>query len=380
MTAIAPAAPRALPASSGLTVQTVGDYQEFLALETVWGRVLGSAGLENPFLEFTWIRTWWECFGAGSNLNIVLVRDGDEVVAIAPLILTPVRLMGVPLRQLGFFYNDHVPRADFIVAEGRPDAYRAIWRHIKKQKNWDLLLLCQLLAYSPTLAKIANAAETDGHPTGLWPSSDSPFTPLDLSWTEYAAGLPAKHRSNLRNRFKRLNALASVEMETVNAADDLESAIEDGVRLEAAAWKGAEGTAISCSADLRRFYTLFAQRAAERGWLRMHFLLAQGRRVAFDYSLEYLNHIFLLKQGYDPAYAAYSPSNLLLSMELEQVSGREGACFDFLGDSADWKRCWARNTNSHWWLYVFAKGPKGRLAHFLKFSALPLAKRIARKK
>jgi hypothetical protein len=73
------------------------------------------------------------------------------------------------------------------------------------------------------------------------------------------------------------------------------------------------GTAIACDPDITRFYVTYALRAADRGWLRLHFLRAGSARVAFDYSLSFANRIFLLKLGYDPAFAPFSPSNLLLS-------------------------------------------------------------------
>jgi len=113
--------------------------------------------------------------------------------------------------------------------------------------------------------------------------------------------------------------------------------------------------------------------------LRLNFLRAGDVRIAFDYSIEYNRHVFLLKQGYDPAYSAYSPSNLLLAMELERLFGREGARFDLLGDFAEWKRCWTRESSTHCWLYVFSKGPKGRWLRFAKFGLMPLAKRLLRK-
>jgi CelD/BcsL family acetyltransferase involved in cellulose biosynthesis len=362
-----------------IRVKTVRTYGEFLNLEPVWNRVVKAAGHDNPFLEFSWARTWWDCFGEGSELNVMVAWAGDEALAIAPLILTSTRMMGVPVRRLGFFYNSHVPRADFIIANRAPEAYRAIREHLFSSQNWDVLQLCQVPTTSRSVREILGAAEHDGYPTGIWPSSDSPYVPLNGSWKDYMAGLAGKHRSNLRNRFKRLNAAGSVQAESVTTEPGLDDALQAGIQLEAAAWKGEQGTAISCSSSLQRFYSEFARRAAEQGWLRLNFLRAGDRRIAFDYSLEYNNHVFLLKQGYDPAYSAYSPSNLLLAMELEGLFGRQGARFDLLGDFAEWKRCWSRESSTHCWLYVFSKGPKGRWLHFVKFGLMPLAKRLMRK-
>ena len=57
MATIAPAAAD-LRVHADLKVQTVSRYSEFLELEPIWDRLLHAAPRENPFLEFSWMRTW----------------------------------------------------------------------------------------------------------------------------------------------------------------------------------------------------------------------------------------------------------------------------------------------------------------------------------
>jgi CelD/BcsL family acetyltransferase involved in cellulose biosynthesis len=179
----------------------------------------------------------------------------------------------------------------------------------------------------------------------------------------------------LRNRFKRLERVGAVEVEAIASGGTLTDAIEDGLRLEAAGWKKEAGTAIACDKNLARFYSTFALRAAERGWLRLHFLDSGLKRVAFDYSLHYQNRLFLLKLGYDPAFAPYSPSNLLLAKVLESAFAQGLERYDFLGETADWKQCWAKESIPNYWLFVFAGTFKGRLLHLIKFRLAPVLKR-----
>ena len=84
-----------------IRVQTISDYQALLDLEPTWNEVAEAAGLDHPFLEYAWVRTWWECFGAGSALHILVLKDAEQTVAIAPLILTPIRMWGIRVRRLG---------------------------------------------------------------------------------------------------------------------------------------------------------------------------------------------------------------------------------------------------------------------------------------
>jgi CelD/BcsL family acetyltransferase involved in cellulose biosynthesis len=366
-------------AAHQIRVQVVSSYQAFLDLEPVWTRVVEEAAVGNPFLEFAWARTWWECFGKNGTLHVLVLWEGNEPIAIAPLMQSSIRIWGLNVRRLGFLYNSHVPRADFIIARRFQDAYHAIWKYVTQCTRWDLLELFQLPESSLTLETIRNLAQQDGHSTGTWPSGASPYVSLHTSWAEYCESLATKHRSNLRNRFKRLNQMGPVEIETISRSADLPDALEEVLQLEAAAWKGDEGTAIASTPDVRAFYSEFAKRAAARGWLRLNFVRVGGKRVACDYSISYRNQIFLLKVGYDPAFSAFAPSTLLLSKALEHAFADGLNRYDFLGEFAEWKRSWAKESISHDWLFVFAHGFKGRLLHSIKFGAIPLFKRLARR-
>lgn len=356
-----------------IRVQTITNESAFLALEPVWNQVLEAAAPSHPFLEFAWTRTWWECFGRSGSLRILVLWDVDGPIAVAPLMETVSNLWGLPLRRLGFLYNSHVPRVDFLVSRRHADCYRAIWNHLRGGP-WDLLQLCQLPDGSPTMEELAALANQDGYPTGVWASGESPYICLDRGWQDYKQTLTAKHRSNLRNRFKRLTQVGAVEVETITAAEHLSSALDEAFRIEASAWKGTAGTAIQCASSLRRFYTQFAERAAGRCWLRLHFLRAGDRRIAFDYSLCYRNQIFLLKIGYDAAFAPYAPSNLLLHRVLEGAFNDGTARYDFLGEFADWKKIWTKDATPHRWLFVFSRRLRGQVGHFAKFRLIPRLK------
>jgi CelD/BcsL family acetyltransferase involved in cellulose biosynthesis len=358
-----------------ICVETISGYQAFLDLEPVWNEMVQAAGHDHPFLEHAWVRTWWECFGAGSALHVLVVKAGDQPIAIAPLILAPIRMCGVKVRRLGFFYNAHVPRADFIVARWPEEAYRAIWSHLFRKCSWDLLQLCQLPEGSETLDAIPRLAADDDCPAGAWPSGASPYLPLRTSWGQYFDALPVKHRGNLRNRFKRLKGIASVDIETITSDEKLADALDAGLRLEAAGWKGKSHTAISCDPDTSRFYSMLARRAAERGWILLNFLRAGSKRIAFDYCLSYKNRIHRLKSGYDPSYARYSPSNLLSCLVLRNAFKQGLTEYDFLGGVEDWKLKWTKQTRPHYWLFVFSRTFKGRLLYLIKFRLIPLFKR-----
>jgi CelD/BcsL family acetyltransferase involved in cellulose biosynthesis len=365
------------PPAPALSVETVSDYEGLLALEPAWNGLVDAAGVGHPFLSHEWIRTWWECFGAGKQLHVLVVRAGSEPVAIAPLMRCQSRICGVTVRRLQLIANEQTPRADLIVGRRTEEAYQALWDCLAAQRAlWDALVLPQLPADSATLDVLSGLALRDGFRTGIWrrPSDRSPWVRLAGNWDDYFAGLARKHRSNLRNRIKRLEQLGPLEVKSVSAGPEIGPALDQGFNLEAAAWKGRGGTAIRCLSDLRLFYTRLAAWAAQRGWLRLQFLTVGERPIAFAYMLCFKKTLFLLKPGYDPAYSALSPSNVLLSKVLREAFAQRLEAFDFLGEQDRWKVDWTPEGRPHSWLFVFPDTPRSRLLHYAKFRLLPWLK------
>src|SRR5580658_3547746 len=82
----------------------VSSEAEFLALESDWNRLLMESSRPVPFLTWEWISTWWQHFGASSQLFVIVARDeASRVVGIAPLRLVLRKSFGmVPVRSLEF--------------------------------------------------------------------------------------------------------------------------------------------------------------------------------------------------------------------------------------------------------------------------------------
>jgi CelD/BcsL family acetyltransferase involved in cellulose biosynthesis len=320
-----------------LRVEVISDLGSLVSAKPAWDRLVDLAGIDHPFLCHDWIRSWWESFGTGRKLNVLLVKDGEEVVGIAPLMLSRQRMYGVPVRELGFIYNDHTPRFDFIVARNHAPVYEAVWRHLlDRREEWDLLKLCQIDSGSQTLLEVPLLAEASGCQVGTWPSVESPYLRMEGSFDQYFKSLNTGLRQNLKRRMKRLEERGAVEFESVSAEDQIDSSLPEAFRMEAASWKGSAGTAIGCHPELQKFYSSVAHRAAHRGALSLTFLRVNGQRVAFDLSLIHNKKRFVLKPGYLQEYRTCSPGQQLTAMTIRDAYERGLTEIDFLGAAEDW--------------------------------------------
>ncbi|MFJ2394964.1 GNAT family N-acetyltransferase [Streptomyces sp. NPDC087843] len=115
-----------------LRAEIITDEREFAALAPAWGRLYGRCAAATPFQSHAWLYSWWLSYGTPGRLRLVLVRDGDELRAVAPLmrVRRPLPAL-VPLGGAISDYGDvllddeYADRAAATLAEGLSLAARS---------------------------------------------------------------------------------------------------------------------------------------------------------------------------------------------------------------------------------------------------------------
>jgi CelD/BcsL family acetyltransferase involved in cellulose biosynthesis len=365
---------------SAITVDVINDYATFAALEPEWNETVENAGLTHPFLRHEWLKTWWDAFGHDRALNIMVVRLGRRIIGLAPLMLETARMNRVPVRRVQFLANDHTPKADVVVSERADEVFDALWSALLKARSkWDVLLFNQLPGDSPTHSQVARLAGDGAYATTLWQSDASPYLELTSDWNAYVQGRNAKLKQNLRNRLNRLSKLGEVSLQMISEPRAVHHARDHALALEDSGWKRDAGTAICSDPNVRRFYTLLADRAVDEGWLRLLFLTVNGRRIAAAYASRYQDRLSFFKTGYDPEYAKYAPFKLLTYFAIRDGFSAGLREVDFLGDAEPWKLEWTTTTRPHDWLFVFGHTARAWLAHTAKCRVAPALKHLLRR-
>lgn len=68
-----------------LRTEVITDEREFAALAPAWGRLYDRCAAATPFQSHAWLHSWWLSYGSPGRLRLVLVREGGELRAVAPL-------------------------------------------------------------------------------------------------------------------------------------------------------------------------------------------------------------------------------------------------------------------------------------------------------
>jgi CelD/BcsL family acetyltransferase involved in cellulose biosynthesis len=280
-------------------------------------------------------------------------QRGGALVAALPLARSG--------RTLRAVRSEHTPRIDMA---GEPSALPALWRAIHDDQGWDVLELPRVPVDSPLAVALPVLARSEGCMVSVRNAHRSPFFLIE--------GIEQRIHRRFRGDMARLERhLGGVELERVSTFR--QEALRDVLRLEAAAWKGAAGTAISCDARIIRYYAALARVFSREHRLSLAFLRAHGKRIAAQLAVEDTTTFYLLKTGYDPEYAHFGPGQLLVRETARDAATRGLRRYDLLGTDTPWKMKWTDEARAHANVTIYAPTVGGRALYALREVARPLA-------
>jgi len=168
-----------------------------------------------------------------------------------------------------------------------------------------------------------------------------PWIPLDDGWAEPEQKFSSDRRSDLRRARRRAEQLGEVSAEVLAPVpDELPPLLDEVFRVEAAGWKGREGTALAEDPARRRFFESFARSAAEAGILRLAFLRIGGRTAAVQLAAQCGGRFWLLKVGYDEEFKRASPGTILMLETIRHSASAGLDSYELLGTVETWTRAW----------------------------------------
>lgn len=300
-----------------------------------------------------WLGAWWRAFGSG-GLEVVAVRDGDELVGVLPLVR---RAGGIRSPT-----NWHTPSFG---PTGTPEGIAAACDALFASPSPYVLL-----RFLEAPDAVAAAARRRGYQVHVRELQRSPYAQLD----RIEPGQPTSTAKS-RGRARRLASLGEVELDVRDGTAGLDDDLRLAFELEGSGWKREAGTAIVSRPETRRFYEDVARWAAPRGLLRLLFLRVGGRAVAVELVLADGGRTFDVKGGYDPSYRTYAPGRVLRDLMLDWAKREGFRTHEFLGDSEPWKLERAHGVRTRYELVAVRGRVRGWAVRTAFVHGRPLARR-----
>lgn len=315
-------------------------------LEAEWDDLALRSG-SLPFARPGWTRAWAGAFDR--PLLVATVRRGAALVAALPVI--------VRARSITTAADWHVPEIEAVWADARAlDDLASFFVEGRGRATGDFVP-----AGGPTAAALLEAFGRAGFRLRARPRLSSPYVDFGDGWDAFADSLSTKKWRELRRRRRRLEEEGEVVFDTGDGATDLDHRLGEGFAVEGSGWKADRGTAVASDRQVGRFYRAVARWAASEGMLRLSFLRVDGRAIAFDLAVVDGEREWLLKTGFDPDWAKFSPGSLLRAEALRTAFDDKVLRYEFAGASEPWKMEWTTATRDILVLDGFAPGIPGAL-------------------
>ncbi|MDP2140731.1 MAG: GNAT family N-acetyltransferase [Gammaproteobacteria bacterium] len=347
-----------------LQTQWITSSEEFLALRDEWNELLINSRCNTIFLTWEWQYTWWMNLAEGRSLVILTVRDGNQLVALAPMSLRPAdysRL--VPFRVLemlgagsvGSDYLSIIVRSD---DEGR--ALTELCRSMIARKF--VIEMNNTDRASTIMTKAALRMRDLGCRTARYTQNFCPY--IDLSgytWNTYITRPGTSNGVRYHKKLRKLNRTFNVSLSRAMTEQGSSRDLEVLINLHLKRWNDKGGSNAFDSNELRNFHFAFSHVAFQKDWLRLYILRLDDAPAAAVYGFYYMNTFYYYQAGFDPQFSQYSVGQLSVGLTIEQAIAEGATEYDLLHGEEEYKYEWANNERELVCLSIYPPNLQGAL-------------------
>lgn len=336
-----------------IQVEKITSRQGFARLEAEWNALLSQSGSDTITLTHQWLLTWWDVFGEGRELCLLLARESEKLVGIAPLLKRRVRRLGVPLRRVEFLASGELEAdeicsdyLDFIIQKEREsEILGAFLDFLTKDKTWDELVLTDISGESPNLAVLRELGKMRGLSFEVTREQTCIFVSLPASRDELVASISSQKRKRL-NKDRRTVEERAMRVQSVASSDGFEAAFETLVALHQERWTSRGFPGSFSSAKFLRFHRELAPKILAHGWIQIWVLWQDDAPLCAVYDFVYAGKIFHYQSGFsDLETPLLQPGMLIRDYALEAGIARGLTECDFLkGEIGGYKSSWGSQT------------------------------------
>jgi CelD/BcsL family acetyltransferase involved in cellulose biosynthesis len=275
-----------------------------------------------------WLKVWWDKFAGDQVSHLCAVRNQNELIGIAPLMVQgkTARLMGDP---------DVCDFLDVIAAPGRGRAvFHNLIPYIQKQ-GVTHLDIGAVRADSIVFRDLIAVAKDLSYEIICDPEDVTMVLDLPASWDDFLNQLTGKERHEIRRKLRRLNEAAQINFRVVENPDDVAREIDTFLAL----FKLNRSDKSEFMSDQRAaFFRALALEMADARILRLFFLDLDDVPAAAVMCFDYRSTLYLYNNGYDIRHKSLSVGLLSKVLTIKESIQRGKTRYDFLKGPESYKR------------------------------------------
>lgn len=363
-----------------MIIEEVKDFNEFLNLEEDWNRLLRKSSFDTVFSRHEWYRCWWEAYGGGNELSILLCKEEGRLIAISPLMMSKDHFRGFPIKKISFIENDETPHCTILVdREADLSAIQeGIFNYLTSTPSrWDILWLRKIPKDTGIIDYIKKYLEENEYKFIIRTSLQSPVLIIETDWGTFYSGRTQRFKKKVRHDYNKLKKQGDIEIQKLDTPSKIDSHLKDVFRIGCQSWKGKIRKSIGSTPENRIFFsTLPRALTNDRNGILLWTLRIKGEMIAFEYHVKEKNTMYALRGEFDEAYRPYGPGAVLDYEIVRNLFDNNVKIYDMCGSPDDYKLRWTSELRSHLEFLIFSRRPYSKFLALLEKNAKPIAKRI----
>ncbi len=301
--------------------------ESFDSLASYWSDPGYGLDWNSVFVLPAWLKVWWREFGSGNELYLSAVRQSNEIIGIAPLLLRKgeASIVGSP---------DVCDYLDFVVVPDRERDFFNVLLDELSHRGINHLDLKPLRPDSTVLTSLSDVAQTRGCQVLTSPEDVSLELDLPATWEEYLGSLTGKQRHELKRKLRRLGEAGEANYRSVKDVPGVQRTLDTFLKMFT---ESRQDKATFMTAPMESFFRSLADTMARAGLLRLGILELDGLPTAMIMFFDYNGCIYLYNSGYDARYSSLSAGLLCKVLSIRESIQEGKKRFDLLKGDETYK-------------------------------------------
>ncbi len=279
------------------------------------------------FVLPAWLKAWWDSFGGDAELYLRTLRDGEQIVGFAPLLVD-----GGTARFVGD--ADVCDYLDFVVAPGyESDLFETLFDDLRAT-GIRSLDLGPVRPDSAVCTHLEAIARRRGYGVFRRPEDVSLELDLPVTWHEYLAMLKTRQRHEIRRKIRRLSEAGNAEHRCAAGGPGLQDHLEAFLQLFSLSRDEKAGF---MNPRMEYFFRSLSRAMSEIGLLRFGILELDGVPAAMTMGFDFDGWHYLYNSAYSPRFDHLSVGLLCKVLCLKESIERGSEKWSFLKGGETYK-------------------------------------------
>ncbi len=353
-----------------IKIEVVNNFGDFLKLENIWNNLLTKCTSNYVFSTFEWFKCWITAFGKNKNIYIILIKDADNIIGIAPLMITEKKYLFFSVKLLTFIYNDNSSHADFIFEKGKESVcLEAVMNHLKQEsKLWNKIYFENIPTESPNWVIMDALSKQNNILIGKKSGLNSPYIMTNFKWEDYCKQQSRKFRKNINNLTNRMKKWPDISIKNFTSEKDNSELMKELIYISSKSWKKKIKGHIDHTPENLKFFEELVKTSEQNQWLSSWILYSGKQPVAYEFLLRYNNKLFGLRADFDEAFKTTGAGNMI-HLEILTDCFKNGLNeYDLCGHEDPYKMVWTEKSRPHYKIVIYKNNFLGKIFFNLDYN------------